>query len=185
MDQDFNTFISKASVVSCTFLALTIHISPDAQERAKSYYLPSCQISHEKSRVTYKIRNFLCYFGRRNHFSLFPCLAMKDLTALIALHKYTWRLTPKVLLQRHFWLKCMDTNQGGKLILSQQEASWPPTIWQHHMFLFCKMIQQPPGSTRTASPCKGKWRRQKNLGCSTELWKSRSNSNIKRKPEHR
>lgn len=93
------------------------------------------------------------------------------------------KTAPKVLLQRHFWLKYMDMNQGGKLILCQQEASWPPTIWQHHMFPFCKMSQQPPGSTRTAFPCKEKWRRQKNLGCSIELRKWRSNSNIKRKPE--
>lgn len=78
MDQDFNTFISEASVVSCTFLTLTIYVSSNVQERTKSYYLHSCQIFHEKSRVTYKIRNFLCCFWRSKHFPLFSCLAMKD-----------------------------------------------------------------------------------------------------------
>lgn len=87
--------------------------------------------------------------------SIFPSVFLPSyerLTALIALHKYIWRLTPRVLLQTHFWLNYMDMNQEGKLISCQQEASWPPTFWQHHMFPFCKMIQQPPGSTRTALP---------------------------------
>lgn len=65
MDQDFNRFSVKATVVSCSFVTLmAIYVSTDPQETADIYYVP-----HQKANDDLQIRSFLCCFGKTKHFS--------------------------------------------------------------------------------------------------------------------
>lgn len=66
MDQDFNRFSVKATIVSCSFVTLmAIYASTDPQERADIYYLPPRQ----KANDDLQIRSFLSCFGKTKHFS--------------------------------------------------------------------------------------------------------------------